>query len=63
MFVMEPKSFNVPPNPPLRQHPTDCIGSCSPLADSRSGFGSGKKLQGLTSIATVGVFALALAPA
>lgn len=46
-FVMEPKSFNVPLKPPLRQHPGDCAGSCSPLADSRSGFGNGKKLQDL----------------
>lgn len=44
MFVMEPKSFNVPLKPPLRQHPTDWAGSCSPLANSRSVFGNWKKL-------------------
>lgn len=45
MFVMEPKSFNVPLKPPLRQHPTDCAGSCSPLADSRSAVGNWKNLR------------------
>lgn len=59
MFVMEPKSFNVPLKPPLRQHPTHSAGSCSPLAHHRPGFGNGKNYRILKSIATVGVFALA----